>query len=322
MAEMGTEHQADFKDRKTGLIVFGVLLIILGALNALAVPLLFLGILMSKTMSNAPPMPMHTLLPGVVMYSGLAALFITLGIGSVRCRRWARAVILVLSWFWLVGGIETVIMMAFLMPTLPMPQVPETIRTFTLVFTVCLGAIFGFAIPLSLVLFYRSKHVKATCEARDPVVRWTDRRPLPVLALTLMLVASTGFGFFALVGPNVVPFFGMYVTGFPAIAIRLLMAAIYGYCAYSCYKLQPRGWWLAFGCYSLSSISTIATTLLIGLTPMYEAMDLSSAQFEQMRRSGMMQGNWTWISTLVNFIMVTAFLIYTKRFFKTESNVE
>ena len=32
-------------------------------------------------------------------------------------------------------------------------------------------------IPGVAVLFYRSPHVKHTCEVRDPVERWTDRCP-------------------------------------------------------------------------------------------------------------------------------------------------
>ncbi len=316
MTEVGTDHPVEFKDRKTGLIGFGVLLIILGSLSALAVPLLLLASLTVKSMANVPQMSMRMMLPGMAMYSAIAAIFITLGIGSIKCRRWARALILVLSSFWLVTGIQTALMMAFLMPKLGMPHMPEGIRTFTLVFTVCLCSLFGVILPSSLVLFYRSKHVKATCEANDPVVRWTDRRPLPILALTFMLVSSAVIGLFALASPSIIPFFGIYLNGVPATAIRLLMAVVYGYCAYSCYNLEKRGWWLALGCYSLSSISTILTTLLVGLTPMYEAMDLTSAQFEQMRNSGVTKGNWTWISTLVNFILVGGFMIYTKRFFK------
>ncbi len=37
----------DFKDRKTGLVIFGILQILLGALCALMVPLMILGIVIS-----------------------------------------------------------------------------------------------------------------------------------------------------------------------------------------------------------------------------------------------------------------------------------
>jgi hypothetical protein len=45
-------------------------------------------------------------------------------------------------------------------------------------------------LPAIWTYFYRSPHVKATCEARDPVARWTDACPLPVLGFCLWLLFS------------------------------------------------------------------------------------------------------------------------------------
>ncbi len=63
--------------------------------------------------------------------------------------------------------------------------------------------VFFVLVPAVWMFFYQSRHVKATCEARDPVTRWTDACPLPVLgfclwtwlAVPMMLVmALTGHG--------------------------------------------------------------------------------------------------------------------------------
>jgi len=40
----------------------------------------------------------------ILFYALLAVLFVWLGIGSIMARRWARALVLVSSWFWLVGA--------------------------------------------------------------------------------------------------------------------------------------------------------------------------------------------------------------------------
>ena len=45
--------------------------------------------------------------------------------------------------------------------------------------------VFFVILPAVWIFFYKSRQVKATCEARDPVARWTDACPLPVLALCL-----------------------------------------------------------------------------------------------------------------------------------------
>ncbi len=41
-------------------------------------------------------------------------------------------------------------------------------------------------LPLLFVLFYRSRHVKATCESYHPAPDWSEACPLPLLALSLM----------------------------------------------------------------------------------------------------------------------------------------
>jgi len=65
--------------------------------------------------------------------------------------------------------------------------------------------------------FYSSRHVKATCEARDPVPRWTDACPLPVLALCLWAwLCLPMMLFMPFSGHMVMPFFGMFLTGAPA----------------------------------------------------------------------------------------------------------
>ena len=50
--------------------------------------------------------------------------------------------------------------------------------------------VFFIALPKVWIFFHNSRHVKATCEARYSVTRWTDACPLPVLALCLWLLVS------------------------------------------------------------------------------------------------------------------------------------
>lgn len=60
-----------FKDRSTGLIVFGILGILLGCLCALLVPMMVLGQIRSaKAMGGAPNLRMA--IPGMVLYAMLA----------------------------------------------------------------------------------------------------------------------------------------------------------------------------------------------------------------------------------------------------------
>ncbi len=93
---------SDYKNRSTGLIIFGILTLLLGGLCALFIPLMLFGQTMAAKAPNAPPPNTAMLLPGLAMYGGLAVALIWLGIGSIKARRWARALLLIFSWTWLI----------------------------------------------------------------------------------------------------------------------------------------------------------------------------------------------------------------------------
>lgn len=104
-----------YKDRSTGLIIFGILTILLGALAGLMVLLMLLGQAMTPRTENGQP-PFSQILFVVALYGALAIALIWLGIGSIMARRWARALLLIFSWSWLIMGIFVLILMAILMP--------------------------------------------------------------------------------------------------------------------------------------------------------------------------------------------------------------
>lgn len=105
-----------YKNRSCGLIVFGVLNILLGALSGLMVPVMLLGQAINARNPNAPPASLAMLLPGLLIYAGLAVALIWLGIGSIKVRRWARALLLIFAWSWLVIGVITMAVMIVVFP--------------------------------------------------------------------------------------------------------------------------------------------------------------------------------------------------------------
>src|ERR1035438_2743222 len=95
----------DYKDRSTGLIIFGILTLLLGCLVGLFVPLMLFGQMMAAKAPNAPPVNHAAMLPGIAIYGLLAVTLVWLGIGSIKKRRWVRALLLIFSWSWLIMGI-------------------------------------------------------------------------------------------------------------------------------------------------------------------------------------------------------------------------
>ena len=93
-----------YKDRSAGLLIFGILTILLGCVAGLFVPLMFFGQAMSAKARTGVPAPFSAILPAVLIYSVLAVALVWLGIGSIMARRWARALLLIFSWSWLILG--------------------------------------------------------------------------------------------------------------------------------------------------------------------------------------------------------------------------
>src|SRR4051812_28582306 len=84
-------------DRKTGLIVFGIFALVIGAISACMGIMAPLAIMMTRAMprpANMPPTDPRSLISAVVVYGVVAAAFIACGVGSVRTRRWSRPLML------------------------------------------------------------------------------------------------------------------------------------------------------------------------------------------------------------------------------------
>jgi len=319
-------QSSDFKDRKTGLVVFGILQIILGGLCALLVPFMIIGMIASAVLkdSSAPPINIRTMIPGVLFYALAAVWFIWIGIGSIKARRWARALVLVTSWLWLICGTVGLIFVLLLMPDIydkmgESGQMPPGAAILMKYVMTGFMAVFYVIIPAVLVLFYGSKNVKATCEFRDSKIRWTDKCPLPVLALSLL------FGFWAvsmlsLAGYRwAIPFFGTILTGITGAVVALVGMLLFGYVAWGLYKLRIKAWGCAVILIILWALSTGITFSRVGMLDVYEKMNFPEQQLEIMKQCDMPEGSTMALFFGLWVVGLLVYLLYTKKYFASPS---
>jgi len=327
-----------FKDRSAGLVVFGILTLLMGCLAGLFTLLILVAhaLTVRAAMVKSPgpaAMPMSSVLFGVLIYGALAVAFAWLGIGSIMKRRWARALLLIFSWCWLIMGIFSCIGMAFVMPGMlktmssdgtPDPNhpalSPEAILTVIGVVSVTFVIIFVI-LPTVWISFYGSRHVKATAERLDPVVRWTDRCPLPVLAACLWLGLSVpGMLLMIPAYHGVAVFFGIFLVGWPGALFYLLIAVIWGYAARSIYRLERRGWWVVFIAICLLAISAALTFARHDIMEMYRLMGYPQAQIEQIQKFGLLSGNRMEWMTLGSMVPCLGYLLFIRKFLRDPSD--
>lgn len=308
------------QDRSTGLLIFGILTILLGVFCGLAATIS----LFSQALVKHDPALGQMRGMGIVVgfYFGLAVLFIWLGIGSINARRWARALLLIIFWGWLAMGVISVGCMIFTLPQMleatppPSGQVSPTVFKTMMMVTIGFTSVIFVVIPAIGVFFYSGKKVKSTCELKDPVVRWTDRCPLPVLAASLwMALGAAGMLLACFSGMAVLPFFGDFVTGVPAVVLCLAIFVVWAWAAWAMYKLDVRSLWIAVAFTVLFSISSILTYSRHGLAEMYRLAGYPPAQVALMEKSAIPEWFMTW-GTLIWVVPVIAYLLYLRRYFR------
>jgi hypothetical protein len=315
-----------YKDRSTGLMVFGILTLLLGCLAGLFVPLMLFAQIMAAKAPHAEQVNHATMLPAMAIYGGLAVMLIWLGIGSIKARRWARALLLIFSWSWLIMGICMTVIMPFLMAkvfaTLPpnaktgQPTMPPAAITGMIVGTVVFFGIFFVLVPAIWTFFYNSRHVKATCEARDPVTRWTDACPLPVLAFCLWTwFAVPMMLVMPLASHAVMPCFGVFVSGLTGTLFCLVIAAVWGTAGWWLYRLDVRGWWLILIATLLFMVSALLTYSHHDILEMYQLQGYPQAQIEQMQKISLLTSNrMSWLTTLFSLPFL-GYLLFIKKYF-------
>jgi hypothetical protein len=221
--------------------------------------------------------PVRMMIPVLFSYGMLIIWFIWVGIGSIRARRWARALSLVFSWLWLIGGIIGTIVL-FLVVYNIFAVSPNAAETYKMVIyimktvTVVMALVFFILVPGIFILIYSRRNIKLTCEFWDRQVRWTDKCPLAVLILVVLFVFVTISLLGMLSYARVAPAFGTLITGFPAVIILLIVSAAFGYSAWGMYHMDMKVWWIALMLVIVTSVSTALTFYRMGLKGVYFAM--------------------------------------------------
>jgi hypothetical protein len=319
--------QRPYYDRTFGLVFFGIVQILLGGLCGLMVPLMALGMVMGA--KGGVPVDARSMVPAMMIYPLMAAVLVSLGIGSVLCRRWARALSLVFAWLWLVVGLAGLAFSVVFLPGMfqgmggPGNAPPREVFLVILAITFgILGCVYV-VIPGVLVLFYRSPHVRATCEAKDPQVRWTDRCPLPVLALSVIW----GFAAFSVLWMlgygGVFPLFGVLVSGPVGLLVILALAVAFGYLAWGTYRLKMPAWWGSIALVAALAVSAAVTFSRVGLMDLYRAWGMTPEQLRMIEQTGMvgkLDALMPW-STVVAPMILLGYILFTRRYF-TKARVE
>jgi hypothetical protein len=317
-------------------MIFGVFQIILGLLAALMVPLVALGTFLSR-FAPSGSMRLGQFVSGVATYGFIAVTLLALGIGSVQMKRWARALTVVTSWYWLVMGTLVTVLLTAVLPVFmrsalgqmrqsganaPSPEMSAGIMAVMLTLIIVFIAFFLVLVPIAFVVFYGRKDVAETCRRRDPVERWTDRTPLPVLGASV--VFFVGALYLVLTGLTVplFPFFGRYLTGVAGSMCLIVLAAIDTYLAIAIFRLKTSGWWLAVLVLPVRLASVALTYARGDMMQAYSKIGMSDAQLKAINSSPMFRGHVLLWWGLISMLLFFGYIVWLKRYLKAPTAVQ
>lgn len=307
-----------------GLTVFGIFQILLGCLCGL-MGMMVVVVTLLGPMPQGEAMDARMMIPGMFFYFLLAVALIWLGIGSIRARRWAWTLTVVLSWMWLIMCVLSFIAFVFLAG--PMMQVsieqqgqaklpPEAITMMRIIGGVMMFGIY-ILLPAVFLIFYQRASVWAYCQRRDQRTRWTDRCPMPVLALSILMAFSVVSMLFMPVYGCVMPLMGYFVSGAVGAVVMLLIALAMAYLAWGAYRLQMAAWWGTLLLMVVGTVNMVVTFWRTDLMEMYEKMGMPATQLEMMQKSGFFEqaSRWGPWMVLVTGILWLSYLLYVRRYF-------
>jgi hypothetical protein len=251
-------------------------------------------------------------------------MFLTFAIGTILGKRWARKLMLILSWFWLVTGILGLFNTLYMWPMLEKlllagGQLPPGTL---FIIKVVLGFVFTFLfliLPGLFILFYGRQKAKTVFEALDPGESWTDKCPASVLAMSLC--SGLGSLFLVLFMPFyhfVIPFLGTFLEDLPGAIVCLALAAALAYAAWGVFHLQMAAWWVQFGTILFWGVSSTWTFSTKNLLDMYEAMQVPEKNMGLLKQSGFFE-NTQYLATYMGVVfgIYLAYLLFIRKYFRT-----
>ncbi|MBZ5671609.1 MAG: hypothetical protein LAO04_18010 [Acidobacteriia bacterium] len=318
-----------YKSRRGWLIAFGVTEILVACFFLLLILLTLIVFRMPSTHKPPPQTPISSaVLMAIagVQYGIIAGVFLIAGIGSIRCRNWARILMLAVSGFWLVIGVLSTVVLAVFLPTIreqagvPPPEGLDVVYMSIITLMVIVMVL----LPVVFLFFYSRKSVRATCLAQaarhvlPPLAGavQTSSPPIPVLILALWS-AVAGVGAVAYLVMRVAIVFGVVLHGIAAFSVMLTSSALFAYSAWSIYRQKLIGWKIALfnaGFWMFSMLVTFARHP----DPEKLYREMGNSEALQMYQQIPQLSYFVFSMCTLIMIALLVLLVYTRKFFHPE----
>jgi hypothetical protein len=243
----------------------------------------------------------------IIGYYLLAILFVALGYGHIRVRRWARTLVLTLLWSWLVVGVPLTIVFLFILFS-----TKDLSPVVALIAVISLGLSYP-AAPGLLIWLYRSQSVRTIFERSQP--SWLDRLPMPILVLGLLFVFYAVVLHVPIFFRGLFPLFGVWLSGLQGILALDVSIACLACLAWGVLRQRTWAWWGSLAYFSLLTSSLVLTLLRSSYAAILSRVDFPPTEMEALQGLPI-QGVHLAVFIGVPLIITLGVIVLSKRHFE------
>jgi len=250
----------------------------------------------------------------IVGYYLIAIVFIPLGYGHLKVRRWARTLALTLIGFWLVVGVPLIVVFLFVAVT-----AKDLSLAVVLIMLVALALSYLVA-PGLLIWFYRSRNVRLTFETKDPKTFWMERFPIPVLVLCSLYLFYVIVLHILIFFNGIFPLFGILLVDLQGILLLDILIVCLVCLTWGTFRLRTWAWWGSVIYFGLLTSSSILTLCRSSLSDILSSMKFAPTEMEALQ--GLPFQGWLMAAFVgIPLLLTLGLIILSKRYFTTEGKL-
>jgi hypothetical protein len=247
----------------------------------------------------------------IIGYYLIAIVFIPLGYGHLRTRRWARTLSLTLLWTWLVVGAPLTVVGFFVL------SASKDISPIAAIVAILVLASSYLIVPGVLIRFYQSRDVGLTFEAKDPNSYWIEKMPMPILVLGSLYLFYIVVLHIPILFNGIFPLFGRFLSGLEGIFLLDFSIACLVCLAWGTIKRRTWAWWGSLVYFALMILSSFLTLLTSSYSDILSKMQFPPTEMEFL--GGLpLQGYHFAILTGIPLLITLGVIVLAKRHFKLE----
>lgn len=189
----------------------------------------------------------------IIGYYLIALLFIPLGYGHLKMKRWVTPLSLTLLWSWLVVGAPLILVVFFILAGSKDLSLPVALMVLFF-----LGLSY-FVLPWLLIRFYKGKNVRRTLESKDARHYGIQDLPIPILVLSSIYLFYILLLHILILFNGMFPLLGVFYYGIQGIVLLDLSIACLACITWGTLRRRAWAWWGAVIWLGLFMFSTILT---------------------------------------------------------------